>query len=153
MPPAITILKVEQHSLLRPTGQRPFSQKEFVSLPYHRDPLLEVSNLSVLYRGAGGQFCAAVSQASFDIGAGEIVGVFGASGSGKTTLGLSILRLLPDSAQITAAALRFQGRDLLSLRHEQMRRVRGNEISIMYQEQMPSTPIPTSSAEASGTAS
>src|SRR6185437_3644476 len=136
MPPAITILKVEQHSLLRPTGQRPFSQKEFVSLPYHRNPLLEVCNLSVLYRGAGGQFCAAVSQASFDIGAGEIVGVFGASGSGKTTLGLSILRLLPDSAQITAAALRFQGRDLLTLRHEQMRRVRGNEISIMYQEPM-----------------
>ncbi len=107
-----------------------------MSLPYHRDPLLEVSNLSVLYRGAGGQFCAAISHASFDIGAGEIVGVFGASGSGKTTLGLSILRLLPDSAQITAAALRFQGRDLLTLRHEQMRRVRGNEISIMYQEPM-----------------
>lgn len=107
-----------------------------MSLPHHRDLLLEVSNLSVLYRGAGGQFCSAVSQASFDIGVGEIIGVFGASGSGKTTLGLSLLRLLPDSAQLTAAALRFQGRDLLTLSQEQMRRLRGSAVSIMYQEPM-----------------
>lgn len=107
-----------------------------MSLRQHRDPLLEVRDLSVHYRGADGQPCAAVNQASFDVASGEIVGVFGASGSGKSTLGLSLLRLLPDSAQMIATALRFQGRDLLRLDSDQMRRLRGNEISIMHQEPM-----------------
>jgi ABC-type glutathione transport system ATPase component len=105
-----------------------------LSLRNDSDPLLQVRDLSVHYRGTDGQPCVAVRNANFDIATGEIVGIFGASGSGKTSLGLSLLRLLPDPAQMTARVLTFQGRDLLQLSQVQMRRVRGNEISIMYQE-------------------
>lgn len=105
-----------------------------MSLPNHRGPLLEVRDLTVRYRGVDEQLCAAVSHASFEVASGEIVGIFGASGSGKTTLGLSLLRLLPDSAQLTASTLKFQGHDLLKAGEKEMSRLRGSEISIMYQE-------------------
>ena len=105
-----------------------------MSLPNHLDPLLEVRDLTVRYRDADGRTCAAITNASLDIASGEIVGVFGASGSGKTTLGLSLLRLLPDSAQLSALTLNFRGHNLLRMNREEMRRLRGSEISIMYQE-------------------
>src|SRR5439155_18089354 len=58
----------------------------------------------------------------------------GESGSGKTTLALSILNLVPRPGRITAGAIRFEGRNLLSLHVEEMRRVRGRDIAMVFQD-------------------
>jgi peptide/nickel transport system ATP-binding protein len=110
--------------------------QELNTLPYRIDhpPLLDVQGLTVEYCGREGSKCVAVADVTFEVAAGEIVGIFGESGCGKTTLGLSLLNLLPRSARRTASSLSFLGLDLLKISESEMRRVRGNEISIMYQE-------------------
>ena len=105
-------------------------------MPSHIDyrPLLDVRALTVEYCGGEGSKCVAVADVTFQVATGEIVGIFGESGCGKTTLGLSLLNLLPSSARRTASTLSFLGRDLLKIGESEMRRIRGNQISIMYQE-------------------
>ena len=92
--------------------------------------LLEVEDLTVSF----GQH-AAVKGISFRINAGETLGLVGESGSGKSATSLAVLRLLPESARV-AGELRFAGEDLLVLPAEMMRRRRGREIAMIFQEPM-----------------
>lgn len=102
--------------------------------PRSRESLLDVRNLRVTYRSGHGQGCVAISGANLNIAAGEIVGVYGPSGSGKSSLGLALLDLLPRNAIRSAEAIYFHGRDLQKFSARAMRRIRGREIAIMYQE-------------------
>jgi peptide/nickel transport system ATP-binding protein len=95
--------------------------------------LLQVRDLAVVY-GSGRQVTSAVTNLSFDIAAGEAVGVLGESGCGKTTLGLTLLRLLPATGLVAKGRVIFRGIDLLSLEEPQLERIRGAEISMVYQE-------------------
>ena len=97
-------------------------------------PLLEVRDLRVSYgRRTCSEIGAVVSGLSFEIGAGEIVGVQGRSGCGKTSTALAILKLLPAEACVSGSVI-FDGKDLLRLSDRELRRVRGKQISVIYQE-------------------
>ena len=96
--------------------------------------LLEVHDLRVSYgKGAHSEGEAAVSGLSFEVRAGEIVGMGGRSGCGKTSTALAILKLLPAEAR-ASGSVRFEGNDLLQLKERELRRIRGKQISIIYQE-------------------
>ena len=102
-------------------------------------PLLSVKDLSVSFRARGGGEAVAVKDASFEIAKGETLALVGESGSGKSVTALSILKLLPyPSARHPSGAVTFKGRDLMTLSEREMRGVRGNEISIIFQEPMTS---------------
>jgi microcin C transport system ATP-binding protein len=101
-------------------------------------PLLSVRDLSVAF-SAGGHETLAVDRVSFDIGKGETVALVGESGSGKSVTALSILKLLPyPAASHPSGSIAFKGRDLLPLSERDMRRVRGDDITIVFQEPMTS---------------
>jgi microcin C transport system ATP-binding protein len=102
------------------------------------DPLLSVRDLSVVFR-SNGRTTLAVDRVSFDVGKGETMALVGESGSGKSVTALSILKLLPyPSASHPTGAIAFKGRDLLPLSENAMRRVRGDDITIVFQEPMTS---------------
>src|SRR4051794_14111273 len=94
--------------------------------------LLSLDQLSVSY-AAGSHPVKAVDHVSFELAAGESLGILGESGSGKTTLALALLRLLPRSATVAGSA-RFEGRDLLQENERQLERIRGASISLIFQE-------------------
>ena len=101
-------------------------------------PLLSVRDLSVAF-SAGGHETLAVDRVSFDIGKSETVALVGESGSGKSVTALSILKLLPyPAASHPSGSIAFKGRDLLPLSERNMRRVRGDDITIVFQEPMTS---------------
>jgi len=97
-------------------------------------PLLEVRDLAVCYRSRGAGPIAAVEDMSFDIRAGESVGLLGESGCGKTTLGLAVVGLLPPEGRATSGSIVFQGVNLLPLGERAMQKVRGARISMVHQE-------------------
>ncbi|MFN2398386.1 MAG: ABC transporter ATP-binding protein [Gemmatimonadaceae bacterium] len=101
-------------------------------------PLLSVLNLRTTFRTAAG-VARAVDGVSFNIGAHETVGVVGESGCGKSVTALSILRLIQKPGSIDAgSSIEFDGRDLLRLSDEEIRRIRGNRIAMIFQEPMTS---------------
>jgi microcin C transport system ATP-binding protein len=101
-------------------------------------PLLSVRDLSVAFR-SGGRETLAVDRVSFDIGKGETVALVGESGSGKSVTALSILKLLPyPAARHPSGSIIFKGAELLQLPERAMRRVRGDDITIVFQEPMTS---------------
>jgi microcin C transport system ATP-binding protein len=101
-------------------------------------PLISVQDLSVDFR-AGGSVTHAVRNVSFDIGDAETVALVGESGSGKTVTALSILKLLPyPSASHPSGAIYFKGENLLPIPPDKLRHVRGNKISMIFQEPMTS---------------
>src|SRR5438876_9368871 len=102
------------------------------------DRLLEVNDLSVAFR-QGPLKLPAVDRISFDIGKGETVALVGESGSGKSVTALSVMKLLPyPAAHHPSGSIRFKGRELLTMTERQIRQVRGNNISIIFQEPMTS---------------
>lgn len=98
--------------------------------------LLDVNNLNVHFKGTQGLFHA-VKDLNFSVAQGEILALVGESGCGKSTTALSILRLLAPGATLQGD-IRFKGRNLLNLSMRQMRRIRGSEISMIFQEPMTS---------------
>ena len=103
-----------------------------------RETLVSVEDLSVDFR-SGGKINHAVKQISFDIGKAETVALVGESGSGKTVTALSILRLLPYPAALhPSGVIHFKGEDLMALAPDSLRHVRGNQISMIFQEPMTS---------------
>ena len=102
------------------------------------ETLLSIRDLSIAF-GSGAREFLAVDRVSFDIGKGETVAVVGESGSGKSVTALSVMKLLPyPSAHHPSGSIMFKGRDLLPLSERQMRHVRGNDITIIFQEPMTS---------------
>ena len=101
-------------------------------------PLLAVRNLRTEFSGDDGTF-AAVEDVSFDLEAGEVIGIVGESGSGKSVTALSILGLIPDPpGRITRGSITFDGQELLGLAERRMRRIRGADIAMIFQEPMTS---------------
>ncbi len=101
-------------------------------------PLLSVRDLSVAFH-QGGRESLAVDRVSFDIGRGEIVALVGESGSGKSVSAASILKLLPyPSASHPSGQILFDGRDLMTASEPELRAVRGNDITMIFQEPMTS---------------
>ncbi len=111
-------------------------------------PLLDVRDLSVAFRHGDGA-STAVDHVSFEIGRGECVALVGESGSGKSVSALSILKLLPyPTATHPSGSIRFKGQDLLQLPENEIRTIRGNDISIIFQEPMTSlNPLHTIEAQ------
>ncbi len=101
-------------------------------------PLLEVKELSVAFR-QGGRATLAVDRISFSIGKGETLALVGESGSGKSVSALSILKLLPyPTAEHPSGSIVFKGEELLDADERDLRRVRGNDITMIFQEPMTS---------------
>ena len=101
-------------------------------------PLLRVEGLRTQFRTRDG-IVRAVDGVSFDVHPGETLAIVGESGCGKSVTAMSILRLLPmPPARIVAGSITFDGRDLLGLSEDEMRNVRGNLISMIFQEPMTS---------------
>ena len=97
------------------------------------DPVLSVRGLSVEYGTKEGPV-RALRGASLELRRGETLAVVGESGSGKTTLGLGILRILPRNATVTAGEIFFDGREIAGLAPPDLREIRGDEISMIFQD-------------------
>jgi peptide/nickel transport system ATP-binding protein len=95
-------------------------------------PLLALEDLTVHFDTEDG-VVQAVDGAALAVGPGEVVGLVGESGSGKSVTALAILRLLRPPARVVSGRIRFDGRDLLALSEEEMRSVRGAQISMVFQ--------------------
>ena len=100
-------------------------------------PLLEVHDLKTYFDSEEAEV-KAVDGLSFEIGRGETLAVVGESGSGKSVTSLSIMRLITDSGRIAGGSILLNGENLLAKSEAEMRRIRGNEISMIFQEPMTS---------------
>ena len=100
--------------------------------------LLEVKDLGTWFYTRQG-IVKAVDNVDFQVAAGETLAIVGESGCGKSMTALSLMRLIPDPpGRIVSGTVKLGGRELLTLSEEEMRRVRGNEISMIFQEPMTS---------------
>ena len=98
------------------------------------EPILNVQNLSIAFR-AKKDWHRAVDQVSFSVSEGETLSIVGESGCGKSVTALSILRLLPEPpARVEEGEIRFKGADLLTLPAKRLRKIRGKEIAMIFQE-------------------
>jgi len=95
--------------------------------------MLEVENLNVRFYTEEG-VVKATNDVSYEIESGECFGIVGESGAGKSVTSLALMRLIDDPGVIESGEIRFKGRNLLELDHEEMRRIRGNEIAIVFQD-------------------
>jgi peptide/nickel transport system ATP-binding protein len=100
-------------------------------------PVLSVRDLTTSFK-VGDEWRSVVKGVSFDVAPRETVAIVGESGSGKSVTSLSIMRLLPQNASRIEGSIKLNGRELLTLEAEEMRKVRGNEIAMIFQEPMTS---------------
>ena len=99
--------------------------------------LLRVSGLTTVFPAKGGGTVRAVDDVSFTVGPGETVCVVGESGSGKSVTSLSVMRLIEnEGGHITSGEISFDGRDLAQLDQASMRKIRGSELGMIFQEPM-----------------
>src|SRR6202795_1550926 len=96
-------------------------------------PILSIQQLEVLFDTSRGPL-RAVNNISFEVRQWEAYGIVGESGSGKSVTALSILRLLSPNGRIVSGKVLFKGRNLLALEDEEMRTIRGKEISMIFQD-------------------
>jgi peptide/nickel transport system ATP-binding protein/oligopeptide transport system ATP-binding protein len=102
------------------------------------DPVLAVEGLRTFFQ-QGAETIRAVDGVGFSLGEGETLGIVGESGSGKSLTCLSIMRLIDEPGRIEPeSSIRFSGRELTRLSEDEMRRIRGNDISMIFQEPMTS---------------
>jgi oligopeptide transport system ATP-binding protein len=99
--------------------------------------ILEVQNLQVTFRTRAG-LVKAVDDVSFTVGQGEIVAIVGESGSGKSVTSLAVMGLIGNPGQITGGSIKFDGEDLLKKSENEMRRIRGGKLSMIFQDPMTS---------------
>jgi len=110
----------------------------------NKDPILNVKELSTSFKTERG-VVTAVDGVSFDLSKGEILGVVGESGCGKSATAQSILRLYDEKQTIHEGEVWFEGQELLGLRPSEMDKVRGNHISMIFQDPLSSlNPVFTS---------
>jgi peptide/nickel transport system ATP-binding protein len=103
-----------------------------------KNKLIEIKNLKTYFHTEAG-LAKAVDGVSFDILEGEVLGIVGESGSGKSVTSLSINRLIPSPpGEIVDGEILYKGKDLLKLSYEEMRKFRGNDIAMIFQEPMTS---------------
>jgi peptide/nickel transport system ATP-binding protein len=100
-----------------------------------KDPLLEIDNLCLSYFTRAGEI-PAVFDFSLTLRPGEAVGLVGESGCGKSTVALGIMRYMGHNGGIVGGKIKFKGRDMAELSEEELRQLRGSEISMIYQEPM-----------------
>ena len=102
-----------------------------------KEALLTIENLSVSFQ-MGNRTTKAVENVSLFLQKGETLGLVGESGSGKTVTAMSILRLLPGSAVYPSGTIRFNGKNCLTMPDDEIRKIRGNRISVIFQQPMTS---------------
>ena len=100
-------------------------------------PILQVNHLTVMIDGDRWRI-AAVDDVSFQVDRAEVLGIVGESGSGKSLTALAIMRLVDPPVRISGGSISFAGRDLMSVGPEEMRRVRGSQVSMIFQDPMTS---------------
>ena len=100
-------------------------------------PLLEIKNLKTYFKTKRG-IVKAVNDVSYSLEAGKTLGVVGESGSGKSVSAMSILRLLDDNGYVESGEIYFEGRELTKLSVDELYHIRGNAISVIFQEPMTS---------------
>jgi peptide/nickel transport system ATP-binding protein len=102
-------------------------------------PLIEIEGLRVTFHGDDGRTTHAVDRVDLSVANGATLGLVGESGCGKSVTSLSVLRLIASPpGRIVDGRIRFLGQDLLQLPERKMRAIRGNEISMIFQEPMTS---------------
>ncbi|HCY85050.1 MAG TPA: peptide ABC transporter ATP-binding protein [Desulfobacteraceae bacterium] len=102
------------------------------------DPLLSIQDLNTWFFSRKGT-AKAVNGVSFDLAAGQVLGVVGESGCGKSVTAQSVMQLVPDPpGKIVSGKILYRGKDLVPMTREQMRHIRGNKISMIFQEPMTS---------------
>jgi len=105
--------------------------------PYNVQPILEIENLSISFFTRAGEI-PAVMNFSASVPPGQALGLVGESGCGKSTVALGVMRDLGGNGRIVGGSMRFKGRDLVQMPDEELRRIRGREIAMIYQEPMAS---------------
>jgi len=122
-----------------PVGSRDFDRDvDHSSKPRREEALLKVDDLKTYFYTKEGEV-PAVDGVNFELDEGETLGLVGESGSGKSVSALSILRLIPDPpGEIVGGSIEFEGRELTEVSDRDMQQIRGNEISMIFQEPMTS---------------
>ncbi len=101
------------------------------------EPILKIENLKTSFMTSNGEV-QAVRGVSLTVGKGEILGIVGESGSGKSVTAMSVLRLLSDTARIKEGTITFKGQDLIKMPKKELRGIRGEKISMIFQDPMSS---------------